>query len=183
MNWSSATTWKAPTPAPITLVQLLEAHGPALIIMDELVRLTQQLYGLTPAPAAGSFDAILAFMQSLTEAVKRSSDSLLLVSIPASEIEIGGEGGQTSLTKLRQTLGRLESVWKPVGKEESYEIVRRRLFDDVADYPARDAVVNAYFKIYSEGKTDYPNAAAEKRLSRPHAPCLSHPSRALRPAL
>ena len=72
-------------PSADTLVNLLEAHGPALIILDELVRLAQNVYKVEPSPAAGSFEAILAFMQSLTEAVKRSSDSLLLVSIPASE--------------------------------------------------------------------------------------------------
>ena len=148
-------------PGADTLVELLDAHGPALIILDELVRLTQQLYGVERSPAAGSFEAVLAFMQSLTEAVKRSSDSLLLVSIPASEIEIGGEGGYTTLEKLRQTLGRLESVWKPVSATESYEIVRRRLFTEVTDYPARDAVVNAFHRMYGDSKTDYPREAAE----------------------
>ena len=148
-------------PGADTLVQLLDKHGPALIILDELVRLTQQLYGVERSPAAGSFEAVLAFMQSLTEAVKRSSDSLLLVSIPASEIEIGGEGGYTTLEKLRQTLGRLESVWKPVSATESYEIVRRRLFTEVTDYPARDAVVNAFHRMYGDSKTDYPRDVAE----------------------
>lgn len=148
-------------PGADTLVKLLEAHGPALIILDELVRLTQQLYGVAQAPAAGGFEAVLAFMQSLTEAVKRSSDSILLVSIPASEIEIGGEGGYTTLELLRQTLGRVESVWKPVSATESYEIVRRRLFSDVSDYPARDAVVNAFHRMYGDNRTDYPRDAGE----------------------
>lgn len=153
-------------PGSDTLVKLLENHGPALIILDELVRLAQNVYKVDPAPAAGSFEAILAFMQSLTEAVKRSSDSLLLVSIPASEIEIGGEGGHTTLEKLRQTLGRLESVWKPVSASESYEIVRRRLFTEVSDYPARDAVVNAFYRMYGDSKTDYPRDAAEGEYQR-----------------
>ena len=148
-------------PGADTLVELLEAHGPALIILDELVRLTQQLYGVAQIPAAGSFEAVLGFMQSLTEAVKRSSDSLLLVSIPASEIEIGGEGGYTTLEKLRQTLGRIESVWKPVSATESYEIVRRRLFTEVTDFPARDAVVNAFHRMYGDNKTDYPRDVTE----------------------
>ncbi|MDE2811426.1 MAG: DUF499 domain-containing protein, partial [Gemmatimonadota bacterium] len=143
-------------PGADTLVKLMETHGPALIILDELVRLTQNVYKVEPAPAAGRFEAILAFMQSLTEAVKRTSDALLLVSIPASEIEIGGEGGYTTLEKLRQTLGRLEAVWKPVSAEESYEIVRRRLFSDVSDFPARDAVVNAYHRMYGDSKSDFP---------------------------
>ena len=153
-------------PGSDTLVKLLENHGPALIILDELVRLAQNVYKVDPAPAAGSFEAILAFMQSLTEAVKRSSDSLLLVSIPASDIEIGGEGGHTTLEKLRQTLGRLESVWKPVSASESYEIVRRRLFTEVSDYPARDAVVNAFYRMYGDSKTDYPRDAAEGEYQR-----------------
>ncbi len=148
-------------PGSDTLVKLLEDHGPALIILDELVRLAQNVYKVEPAPAAGSFEAILAFMQSLTEAVKRSSDSLLLVSIPASDIEIGGGGGHTTLEQLRQTLGRLESVWKPVSAEESYEIVRRRLFTEVTDFPARDAVVNAFSRMYGDSRTDYPRDAAE----------------------
>ena len=169
-------------PGSDTLVELLEEHGPALIILDELVRLAQNVYKVEPAPAAGTFEAILAFVQSLTESVKRSSDSLLLVSIPASErkkdddegsdtygtsrggtsdIEIGGEGGYTTLEFLRQTLGRLESVWKPVSASESYEIVRRRLFTEVTDFPARDAVVNAFHRMYGDSRTDYPRDAAE----------------------
>ena len=153
-------------PGSDTLVKLLEDHGPALIILDELVRLAQNVYKVEPAPAAGSFEAILAFMQSLTEAVKRSSDSLLLVSIPASDIEIGGEGGHTTLEQLRQTLGRLESVWKPVSATESYEIVRRRLFTEVTDYPARDAVVSAFHRMYVDSSTDYPRDAAEGEYRR-----------------
>lgn len=153
-------------PGADTLVKLMESHGPALIILDELVRLTQNVYQVEPAPAAGSFEAILAFMQSLTEAVKRTSDALLLVSIPASDIEIGGEGGHRTLEKLRQTLGRLEAVWKPVSAEESYEIVRRRLFSDVSDFPARDAVVNAFHRMYGDSESDFPPGAPEGEYRR-----------------
>ena len=153
-------------PGSETLVKLMENHGPALIILDELVRLTQQLYGVAQAPAAGSFEAVLAFMQSLTEAVKNTRGALLLVSIPASEIEIGGEGGYTTLEKLRQTLGRLEAVWKPVSAEESYEIVRRRLFTDVTDFPARDAVVSAFQRMYADSESDFPPEVPEGEYRR-----------------
>ena len=80
-------------PGADTLVRLFEAYGPALIIIDELVRMTQPLWVLEKPPLAGSFEANLAFMQSLTEAVSRASDALLLVAIPQSDVEIGGEGG------------------------------------------------------------------------------------------
>ena len=143
-------------PGSDTLVELLEKHGPALIIIDEMVRLAQNLYNIEEKLAAGSFDAVMSFVQSLTEAVTRSKNSLLLVSIPASEIEIGGEGGHVALDNLRQTLGRLQLVWKPVSHTESFEIVRRRLFSDVEDHAAQDAVINAFHDMYRRGKTDYP---------------------------
>ena len=92
-------------PGADTLVKLMEDHGPALIILDELVRLAQNVYKVEPAPAAGSFEQILAFMQSLTEAVSSSSDALLLVSIPASDIEVGGEGGHTTLGEAATDAG------------------------------------------------------------------------------
>ena len=154
---------EATNPGSETLLALLEEHGPALIVIDELVRLTQTVYKVTQVPAAGSFDTILAFVQSLTEAVARASDALLLVSIPQSEIEIGGEGGRVTLAELQQTIGRVESVWKPVSETESYEIVRRRLFGEIsaADYPARDAVVNAFYDMYRSAKSDYPAACVD----------------------
>ena len=95
-------------------------------------------------------------MQSLTAAVNRSSDSILLASLPVSEIEIGGEGGERALEYLSRIFGRLESVWKPVSGEESYEIVRRRLFSDVEDRASRDATINAFVDLYRHGNAEYP---------------------------
>ena len=152
-------------PGADTLVQLFEDYGPALIIIDELVRLTQNVYGLPTPPAAGSFESILSFMQSLTEAVSRSSDALLLLAIPQSEDEIGGQGGHISLDRLEKTIGRTDAVWKPVSAVEGYEIVRRRLFDDVDDHAKRDAVVKAFHDYYRERDSDFPGECAEKSYS------------------
>ena len=133
---------------------------------------------------AGSFEAILAFMQSLTEAVSGTSDSLLLVSIPASEIEIGGEGGQGHFGAIAADAGP-----NGIGLEagERGRELRNRAAAPVSakstDYPARDAVVNAFHKLYNDNKTDYPRDAAEGDYRRKHAASLSHSPRTLRPAL
>ncbi len=148
-------------PGADTLAQLLEDHGPALIIIDELVHYARNLYNVSQRLPAGTFDSVLSFVQSLTAAVNRSSDSILLVSLPVSEIEIGGEGGERALDYLSRVFGRMESVWKPVSGEESYEIVRRRLFSDVEDRAARDATVNAFVDLYRHGKAEYPRETAE----------------------
>ena len=61
--------------------------------------------GRLPAPnlqggraAVSAFDANLSFVQALTEAVKDTKNTLLVASLPASQIEVGGEGGQKPWT-------------------------------------------------------------------------------------
>jgi len=149
------------SPGSDTIVQLLENYGPVLIIIDELVAFARNLYNVSERIPAGSFDAVMTFVQSITEAVKRSSDSMLLVSIPESDIEIGGEGGKASLEILAKTIGRIESVWKPVTPTESFEIVRRRLFSSEMDYAARDAVLDAFRGMYTKDSGEFPSGVAE----------------------
>ncbi len=160
------------SPGSDDLLKLLEQHGPALIILDELVAFARNLYGATERLAAGTFDALTTFIQSLTEAVKRSSDAVLLIAIPVSErlsrkddnvseMEIGGEAGRATLEVLRHTIGRIESMWKPVTASESFEIVRRRLFSEEMDVAARDATVNAFRKLYRDQSADFPAGVAE----------------------
>ncbi len=150
------------SPGSDTLVALFEKYGPVLIIIDELVAFARNLYNASERLPAGSFDGVMTFMQALTEAVRRSSDALLLVSIPESDIEIGGEGGKAALNILAKTIGRIESVWKPVSAMESFEIVRRRLFSSSIDYASRDAVLTEFRKMYAQHSADFPNGVAEQ---------------------
>ena len=165
------------SPGSDTLLALLEAHGPALIIIDELVAHARNLYGSRGGRYAASFDSLMTFVQSLTEAVRRASNALVLVSLPDSVVEMGGEGGKQALANISshlasgeeqredgkkalefvgKTLGRLETVWKPITPGESFAIVRRRLFSDQVDRAARDAVVNAFSKLYRKHSADFP---------------------------
>ncbi len=61
------------------------------LLIDEWVAYLRQIYKIEGLPS-GSFDANLSFLlQSLTEAVKEASPPTLLVaSLPASQIEVGG---------------------------------------------------------------------------------------------
>ena len=95
-------------------------------------------------------------MQSLTEAVKTAERSQLVASIPESDIEIGGEAGQAALERIQQTIGRLEGIWRPVGPDEGFEIVRRRLFSPVKNETDRDAVCRAFTQLYDENPSDFP---------------------------
>ena len=152
---------KGVSPGSNTLTELMHRFGPCLVIIDELVAYARNLYGVDGLPA-GSFDSIMTFMQSLTEAVRRSDDSMILVSVPASDIEIGGDAGRAVVDRLSHVVGRIESVWKPVTATESFEIVRRRLFMTEIDYAARDVVVQAFGDMYRNTAGEFPAGVAER---------------------
>lgn len=151
---------KGVAPGANALVKVFDQFGPAVILIDELIVYVRNIYGVNGLPA-GSFDANLTFVHALTEAIERSDRSQLVASIPESDIEIGGEGGQAALERIRHTFGRLEDVWRPVGAREGFEIVRRRLFSPVKDEEARDAVCRRFVQLYSENPSDFPAECRE----------------------
>jgi predicted AAA+ superfamily ATPase len=151
--------------------QLLETifrkYAPCLILIDEWVAYLRQIYRVEGLPS-GSFDSNLSFVQSLTEAVKASPGTLLVASLPASQIEVGGEGGQEALARLKQTFSRVESSWRPASQEESYEIVRRRLFKEIAGdkFHHRDNTLKQFAKLYRENANDFPQGCADEDYRR-----------------
>ena len=149
------------------LVDLLRRYSPCLVLIDEWVAYARQLYGVDGLPA-GSFDAQFTFAQALGEACRAVEGALLVVSIPASDIEVGGEGGRAACERLKNVVGRMESSWRPASAEEGFEIVRRRLFDDLpADLaPSRDAVVKAFGNFYRAQKAEFPSGCSEGDYER-----------------
>lgn len=149
------------------LEELFRQTGPNLILIDEWVAYLRQIYRVDDLPS-GSFDANLTFVQALTEAVKASPMTLLVASLPASQIEVGGEGGHQALARLKQTFSRVESSWRPASQEESYEIVRRRLFKEIPSdkYMHRDNTLKQFAKLYRENPNDFPQGCADEDYRR-----------------
>jgi predicted AAA+ superfamily ATPase len=144
------------------LVRLLRAHAPCLVLIDEWVAYARQLYGRDNLPG-GSFDAQMTFAQALSDAAKAVKNALLVVSIPASDIEVGGEAGKEALDRLANVIFRQERSWTPASADEGFEIVRRRLFEDVPAELARerDAVVNAFAELYQRHAAEFPSGVRE----------------------
>ena len=151
---------KGVSPGSENLKNLLNACGPCLILMDELVAYAKKIYGVDDLPA-GSYDNFITFIQEITEAARASENSIVVASIPESDIEIGGEAGKTALETIEHTFGRMESVWKPVAANEGFEVVRRRLFLDCKDPEARETVCNAFSLMYQENASDFPLESKE----------------------
>ena len=158
---------KGIAPGSNLLEKIFRKCSPCLILIDEWVAYLRQIYKVDGLPS-GSFDANLSFVQSLTEAVKTSPGTLLVAALPASQIEVGGDGGQEALVRLKQTFSRVESSWRPASQEESYEIVRRRLFKDIPGdkFHHRDNTLKQFAKLYRENANEFPRGSADEDYRR-----------------
>lgn len=132
------------------LSALLERYSPAIILIDEWVAYARQLVGRDDLPA-GTFETQFTFAQALTEAVQTVPGAMVVVSIPASDasgrgggsdIEVAGENGRQALERLQNVIGRVADQWRPSSKDESFEIVRRRIFQQ-PDSVALTAIARA----------------------------------------
>ena len=161
--------------------ELLVEYGPCLILIDEWVAYARQLHDQSDLPA-GSFGTQFTFAQTLTESVKAVDNCLLVISLPASDpdgsphtyaddAEVGGQRGRDALQQLRNVIGRVEAPWRPASAEESFGIVRRRLFQtfvDAAQFTARDVVARGFSDLYRTQQQEFPaecrEADYEKRI-------------------
>jgi predicted AAA+ superfamily ATPase len=165
-----------------TLRLLFNQYGPCLILIDEWVAYARQLHETADLPG-GRFETHFTFAQTLGQAAKAAKNTLLVVSIPASEsgvvsphgseisdVEVGGERGRQALERLKNAIGRVESSWRPASAEEGFEIVRRRLFDTLTgdSHVARDLTAKAFMELYRTQQQEFPaecrDADYEKRL-------------------
>jgi uncharacterized protein len=156
------------SPGSNVLTDLLKRYSPCVVLLDEWVAFVRMLYHVEGQPA-GSFDANLTFAQAPSEAARAVPQALVVASLPASRIEIGGQGGQEALTRLKNTFGRIEASWQPATADESFEIVRRRRFEPIADRDAaanRDAVVRGFGEMYRGGAGEYPLGCGEGDYAR-----------------
>ena len=152
------------------LRELFELFGPAVVLIDEWVAYARQLRdgdGGRRLPG-GDFDTQFTFAQALTEAAAAVPNVVVLVAIPASDIEVGGDRGRTALERLKNVVTRTAAQWQPASPDESFEIVRRRLFDPIPADRAkvRDGVIRAFSEMYRDRAGDYPSGVGELEYRR-----------------
>ncbi len=135
---------------------ILAGAAPCLVLLDELVAFARQLRDVP-------YDAFHAFVQSLTEAAAAAPRAMVVGSLPESGVEAGDEQGRDALARLEKIFGRVQSAWTPASGVETYEIVRRRLFQplDEDGEKVRDATVAAFRKLYRDNRADFPPETRE----------------------
>jgi predicted AAA+ superfamily ATPase len=163
------------------LRELFNRYSPCVILIDEWVAYARQLSSEGQLPA-GTFDTQFTFAQALTEAAKAARNTLLVVSVPASEspsgsatpgrvsaVEIGGERGKAALARLKNAMGRVEASWRPASPDEGFEIVRRRLFRDILDpdrFVQRDLTMRTFSNMYRDNAGEFPRECGEGAYER-----------------
>lgn len=166
-----------------TMREVFNQFSPCVVLIDEWVAYARQLYGREDL-VAGSFETQFTFAQQLTEAASQTPGALVLVSIPASDsssaaedgqlndLETGGEYGVKALKSLENVVGRTAHQWRPASSVESFEIVKRRLFEEPDDTSARKIAATArkFVEYYRNNHGELPShvreGAYEERIAR-----------------
>jgi predicted AAA+ superfamily ATPase len=148
-------------PGTNTLGKLLEASGPTLILMDEI---------LVYLVAAGSVQVgestlqgnTLAFLQQLTEAVANCPHACLVATLTSQITEhLEAEHAERAYKSLEKVLGRIEKIRQTVEGAEIYEVIRRRLFESLGDVADHQAAAETYWAMYRKLGEDVPSACRE----------------------
>ena len=142
------------SPGGAQLDRLFEHVGPAVILFDEIVAYVRNV----PEQQTGS---VYTFMQALSESVRRNPNVVLVVALPESEEEAGGDLGYQALSRLERVFGRIEAVHAPLETTEAFEVVRRRLFEDPKDPEALQETCEKFAAMYRRTRREYPDHAAE----------------------
>jgi hypothetical protein len=141
------------------LIEVFQLAGPSIVLIDEWVAYARQLPTRDGEAKVigGDFETQFTFAQTLTEAAAAVDDVVVLVSIPASDIEVGGEKGRDALNRLTNVVRRKSRQWKPADDDESFEIVRRRLFEPMTaeQERIRDGVIRSFIDYYREKAGDF----------------------------
>lgn len=141
--------------------QVLEKCKPALILIDELA---DYCISASAVRVEGSnlSDQTVSFMQELTEAVSKTDNCVMIATLPASAQELAASPISTQiLTTLENRIARVGANVKPVEDDEIYEVVRRRLFEDLGDKADTENVISAYAALYQSLFTEIPDYALQ----------------------
>ena len=143
---------------------ILEDCTPALILIDELADYCVSASAIEVGGADLSSQTV-SFMQELTEAVAAVPGVVMVATLPASVTEVAAsEKGAAILNSLTSRLARVGKDTKPVDGDEIYEVIRRRLFEDIGSENDRREVAAGYVEYYKRSLKD--SAPSETRKAK-----------------
>ncbi len=137
--------------------KVLESCKPALILIDELADYCVKA-SARKAVNSSLTDQTISFMQELTEAVASTNHCVAVITLPASPQEVGNTAeAQSILNSLQKRVSRVGADTQPVAEDEIYEVIRRRLFENMGDEFQIEACATKYMELYSQHKGELPS--------------------------
>ncbi len=139
---------------------MLQEAGPCLILLDEiLVYLINA--GSIHVGESTLKGTTLTFLQQLTIAVANCPHAIMIATLTSQLAEFMDENAERAYESLEKVLGRVEKVRQTVQGTEIYEVIRRRLFEDLGNKEDHRATAEAYWAMYRKLGEDVPAACRE----------------------
>jgi hypothetical protein len=136
--------------------QILEMSLPCLILIDELADYCVAASAVRVENSTLA-DQTISFIQELSEAVQSVQNCVLIATLPASAMEVSASQiGAEILNALSNRLSRVSADTTPVNDEEIFEVVRRRLFEDIGDKTEIEKTAADYLEMYNKIKQEIP---------------------------
>jgi hypothetical protein len=143
-------------PSSLLFKPILQKAETSLILIDELadycVKASAKSVG-----GGNLYNQTNSFIQTLTECVSAVPKCVLIATLPASKTEVAdSQIGQEILDSLHERIVRVGVNIKPVDDEEVYEVVRRRLFEQINDQSIVELVSKRYKDMFHNRRNDLP---------------------------
>jgi len=151
------------------VIRKMLPSGPCLILMDELLNYVSR--GRKSGISAQLYD----FIQNLSEEARARDNTVLCVSIPASELEMNAED-QRDYDSYKKLLDRIGKAVSMSSDTEVNEIIRRRLFDWLGLPDDGKKTVAAYAEWAREHAQEVANLGGENPVELFKACYPFHPS-------
>ena len=147
-------------PGSTDLGAMLQEAGPCLILLDELLVYLLKAGGIKVEDSTLRGHT-LTFLQELSIAVSNCPHAIMVATLTSQLPEFLDENGERVYQSLEKVLGRVEKVRQTVEGAEIYEVIRRRLFENLGDVEQHKAVANAYCTMLSALGEDVPARCRE----------------------
>ena len=146
--------------------QVLAKCTPALILIDELADYCVSASAITVGKSSLT-DQTISFMQEFTEAVAATEHCVAIITLPASVQEVANSPEAAAiLSSLQSRVSRVGADTQPVAEDEIYEVIRRRLFENIGDAAHIETVANKYVELYAQHKTEVPSNASKNEYKQ-----------------
>src|SRR3954468_6445232 len=130
------------------LAELLEAHAPCLILLDETLEYLNK--ALSVAAGDGNLaGTTLTFIKELCTAASNVPGVAVVATLTSSRLEdYASVAGEEMQERLSMVVGRTENIVTPVEGDDIFPILHRRLFASLGTEAERWVVADAYADYY-----------------------------------